>query len=72
MAPEIIQLKAATTLSDIWSLGATIVELLTGKPPYFELNKMQAMFSIVEDPIPPLPEDMTPVCFFFSSFITFN
>jgi serine/threonine protein kinase len=30
MAPEIIQLQGATSASDVWSLGCTIIELLTG------------------------------------------
>jgi serine/threonine protein kinase len=38
MAPEVIQGGKVTAASDIWSLGCTILELLTGKPPYFDLN----------------------------------
>lgn len=35
MAPEIIQGKKSIDFaSDIWSLGATLIEALTGKPPY--------------------------------------
>lgn len=56
MAPEVIELSGATTASDIWSLGATIVELIEGKPPYHDLVAMSAMFRIVEDEMPPLPE----------------
>ncbi|KAI8983057.1 kinase-like domain-containing protein [Pilobolus umbonatus] len=62
MAPEVIELKGASTKSDIWSLGCTLIELVTGKPPYADLIAMSAMFRIVEDPCPPLPsfvsEDM--------------
>ncbi|CAI2172646.1 9252_t:CDS:10, partial [Funneliformis geosporum] len=59
MAPEIIELKGASTASDIWSLGCTIIELLTGKPPYSDLLAMTALFRIVEDDCPPLPESIS-------------
>lgn len=36
-APEVIELRPVSTKSDIWSLGCTIIELLTGKPPYGDL-----------------------------------
>ncbi|TNY21708.1 hypothetical protein DMC30DRAFT_185015 [Rhodotorula diobovata] len=57
MAPEVISLKGALPASDIWSLGATIVELIDGAPPYSGLVAMSAMFRIVEDPEgPPIPD----------------
>lgn len=37
MAPEVIELKGASPKSDIWSLGCTVIELLTGRPPYAEI-----------------------------------
>ena len=36
-APEVIELRPVSTKSDIWSLGCTIIELLTGRPPYGDL-----------------------------------
>ncbi|CCM01816.1 uncharacterized protein FIBRA_03884 [Fibroporia radiculosa] len=57
MAPEVIELKGASTKSDIWSLACTVIELLTGRPPYAEIaNSMSVMFRIVEDNMPPLPD----------------
>ena len=38
MAPEVIELKGASEKSDIWSLGCTVIELLTGRPPYSEIS----------------------------------
>ncbi|KAK7730765.1 Protein kinase of the Mitotic Exit Network [Botryosphaeria dothidea] len=60
MAPEVIELSGATTASDIWSLGCTVIELLEGKPPYHKLQPMPALFRIVNDDHPPLPEAASP------------
>ncbi|KAI9306784.1 kinase-like domain-containing protein [Cunninghamella echinulata] len=59
MAPEVIELEGASTKSDIWSLGCTLIELVTGKPPYADLISMSAMFRIVEDDYPPLPDNIS-------------
>lgn len=61
MAPEVIELSGATTASDIWSLGCTVIELLEGKPPYHKLQPMPALFRIVNDDHPPLPQGASPV-----------
>ena len=44
---------------DIWSVGCTVLELLTGKPPYFDLQQMPALFRIVQDEHPPLPDGIS-------------
>ncbi|EGX87639.1 cell division control protein 15, cdc15 [Cordyceps militaris CM01] len=59
MAPEIIQLSGASSASDIWSLGCTVIELLQGRPPYHNLAAMPALFAIVNDDHPPLPEGIS-------------
>ncbi|KAH9016021.1 hypothetical protein EDB85DRAFT_2208904 [Lactarius pseudohatsudake] len=57
MAPEVIELKGASPKSDIWSIGCTVIELLTGRPLYGDIgNAMTVMFRIVEDESPPTPE----------------
>ena len=60
MAPEIAYPTGPTTFAcDIWSLGCTVIELLTGAPPHYELEPMQALYRIVQDPSPPLPSNIT-------------
>ena len=62
MAPEIVeQTGPSTPACDIWSLGCTIIELLTGNPPYYDLNAVTALFRIVSDPMPPLPHTLSPL-----------
>ena len=65
MAPEVIELSGATTASDIWSVGCTVIELIEGKPPYHKLQPMQALFRIVNDEHPPIPGSASPVSFVF-------
>ena len=43
MAPEIIEMSQVKSACDIWSLGCTVIELLTGKPPYYDFNCYAAM-----------------------------
>ncbi|GEM06563.1 serine/threonine protein kinase SepH [Rhodotorula toruloides] len=59
MAPEVISMQGATAASDIWSLGATICELVSGRPPYADLVAMSAMFRIVEDDCPLFPDSIS-------------
>lgn len=60
MAPEVItQSHPPTTASDIWSVGCTLIELLTGYPPYFDMSAMSAIYRMANDDCPPLPDDIS-------------
>ncbi|XP_074582560.1 MAP3K epsilon protein kinase 1-like isoform X1 [Curcuma longa] len=60
MAPEVIEMSGVSAASDIWSVGCTIIELLTCVPPYYDLQPMPALFRIVQDVNPPIPEGLSP------------
>lgn len=59
MAPEMVENGHGTSACDIWSLGCTVIELITGFPPYYDLDVMPAMFRLVQDPNPPLPSGIS-------------
>ncbi|KAG2724520.1 hypothetical protein I3843_01G020400 [Carya illinoinensis] len=65
MAPELMQAVMQKDSSsdlalavDIWSLGCTIIEMLTGKPPWSEFEGAAAMFKVLRD-TPPIPETLS-------------
>lgn len=60
MAPEVIEMSGVCAASDIWSVGCTVIELLTCVPPYYELQPMPALFRIVQDERPPIPDSLSP------------
>lgn len=60
-APEIVALEAPSAAADIWALGATVIELVTGAPPFGELSALAACFRIADAGAgPPLPPSASP------------
>lgn len=62
MAPEVIEMTEVTSASDIWSVACLIIELITGYPPYHEMQPMSALFRIVNDDHPPVPYNVSREC----------
>ncbi|XP_030529542.1 mitogen-activated protein kinase kinase kinase 1-like [Rhodamnia argentea] len=61
MAPEVVKAKnhGYGLPADIWSLGCTVLEMLTGLVPYSPLEWMQALFRIGRGEPPPLPDSLS-------------
>ncbi|KAJ3671609.1 hypothetical protein LUZ60_007688 [Juncus effusus] len=61
MAPEIIMNVSGYNLSvDIWSLGCTILEMATSKPPWSQFEGVAAIFKIGNSKdIPEIPEHLS-------------
>lgn len=57
LAPEVASGLPATTASDVWSLGATLFHLLTGRPPYdVGGNIVGGLYRIVHEEPPVVPD----------------
>lgn len=58
MAPEVIRQTGHGKKADIWSVGCTTIQMLTGAPPWDEIsNKITLMFHIASCQVPPPPPD---------------
>lgn len=62
MAPEVINGDPVDHKSDIWSVGSTTIELLEGKPPFFDLAPLPAMFQIAGERPVPIPKTVSEKC----------
>lgn len=62
MAPEVIRQKGHGVTADIWSVGCTVLEMATGKPPWSQCStQVQAIFKIASSQeLPTIPEHLFP------------
>ncbi|KAF3789982.1 Mitogen-activated protein kinase kinase kinase 1 [Nymphaea thermarum] len=60
MAPEVVNPRKTYGLpADIWSLGCTVLEMLTGQVPYGNLEWTAAIFKIGRNEPPPVPDHLS-------------
>ena len=69
MAPEVIKQVGHGRSADLWSVGATMIEMATAKHPWPEFsNNLAALFHVAtsKDP-PPIPSNLSSACAHFMS-----
>lgn len=60
MSPEIINGEGYGRRADVWSIGCTVVEMLTTKPPWADYEAMAAIFKIAtQETEPSLPQSVS-------------
>ena len=61
MAPEVIRSTGHGRKADIWSIGCTVIEMLNGRPPWYDVgNPITAMFRIASsEEFPSMPENVS-------------
>ncbi|KAK3143999.1 hypothetical protein QOZ80_4AG0307610 [Eleusine coracana subsp. coracana] len=64
MAPEVIKNSNGCNLAvDIWSLGCTVLEMATSKPPWSQYEGIAAVFKIGNSKeLPPIPDHLSELC----------
>ncbi|GMP70291.1 hypothetical protein CsSME_00029204 [Camellia sinensis var. sinensis] len=60
MAPEVIRNSSGNLAVDIWSLGCTVLEMATSKPPWSQYEGVAAMFKIGNSKdLPAIPDNLS-------------
>ncbi|KZV28827.1 Mitogen-activated protein kinase kinase kinase 1 isoform 1 [Dorcoceras hygrometricum] len=59
MAPEVVRSRGYGLAADIWSLGCTVLEMLTRRFPYANLECMPALFRIGRGERPAIPDSLS-------------
>ncbi|KAK1371897.1 MEKK [Heracleum sosnowskyi] len=59
MAPEVVKSSDYGLAADIWSLGCTVLEMITGQSPYFQYEFMQALYKIGQSTPPNVPDSIS-------------
>ncbi|KAG0174927.1 hypothetical protein DFQ28_003648 [Apophysomyces sp. BC1034] len=59
MAPEVVTGTNYSAKIDIWSIGCTVIEMLSGKHPWLEMNTLAALYNLGRYQAPPIPEDIS-------------
>ncbi|KAI8374897.1 kinase-like domain-containing protein [Blakeslea trispora] len=55
MAPEVVKNEPYSAKVDIWSLGCTVIEMLTGQRPWIAFNQIAALYNLGKLNSPTIP-----------------
>ncbi|CAI9764055.1 unnamed protein product [Fraxinus pennsylvanica] len=59
MAPEVVKSLGYGLAADIWSLGCTVLEMLSRHFPYSSMEPMSALYRIGRGELPPIPDSLS-------------
>lgn len=63
MSPETVRQQPLSEKADIWSLGCTVIEMLTGYPPFSHMDQLPALYHIATlKEAPRFPDGITSLC----------